>query len=119
MVACDKLKNLKDLAIPTRMKDYNEVDLKASVCAEKQVGRVMGAATKDRAHEIVFDGKASTDMRERLYENINLVEQGTHHNSCKKKFVINARRSNDEGNRLQEQKRKNSTMSCSFKGKRP
>ena len=73
MVAHYKPKNLKDLAIPSRMKDYNEVDLKASTYSEKQTGRVMGVAVKDRVYEIVLDDKVSADMRERLHKNFNLV----------------------------------------------
>ena len=95
MVAYHKRKNLKDLVIPSRMKDYNEVNLKAGTYAEKQTGRVMGVEVKDRAHEIVLDDGVSAGMRERLHKTFNLVEQDIHYSSYKKKIMIIARRSND------------------------
>ena len=119
MVACYKPKNLKDLVNPTRMKDCNEVDLKASAYAEKHVGKQMGVPVKDRVCKIVSDDEVSTGMRERLHETFNLVGQETYYNSRKKKFVINARSTNDDDNRSQEQKNKRSMSSCSFKGKQP
>ena len=77
----------------------------------------MGVAVKDRVHEIVLDDGVSAGMRERLHETLNLVEQDTRYNSCTTKFIIRARRSSDKGCRLQEQKKKISMLSCSFKGK--
>ena len=68
-----KPKNFKDLVIPSRMKDCNEVDLKARTYAAKHVGREMGALVKERVHKIVSDDKVSAGIRERLHEIFNLV----------------------------------------------
>ena len=65
MVAPHKPKNFKDLVISSRMKDYNEVELKASTYAEKHIGRVIGVVVKDRVRKIVSDDKVPAGMRER------------------------------------------------------
>ena len=102
MVACHKPKNLKDLVMPSRMKDCNEVDLKASTYVKKQRGKAMGVVVKVRVQEIVVDYGASVGVRETLYENFKLVEQDIHYDSYKKKFMISASRNKDKNEKLLE-----------------
>ena len=102
MVAHHKPKNLKDLVIPSRMQNYNEVYLKASTYSEKHIWRLRGASVKDRVHKIVSDDKVSVGMRERLHDTFNLVGQDVHYNSYKKKFMCNARSRNDKVEKSQE-----------------
>ena len=64
MVACHKLKNLKELVIPSRMKDCKKVNLKSSTYVKKLTRRVMSVVVKDRVQEIVVDDGASVGMRE-------------------------------------------------------
>ena len=59
MVACHKPRNLKDLVIPSRMKDCLEPGLKTSAFAEKQIGKVKAVKVQDRVNEIVLNDGVS------------------------------------------------------------
>ena len=91
MVACHKPKNLKDLVIPSRMKDCVEPGLKASTYAETQIGKVKVVKVQDRVNEIVLNDGVSMDMRDKVHKTFELLGRDIHCNSYKKKFAITNR----------------------------
>jgi len=95
MVAYHKPNNLKDLVIPSRMKDCVAPELKASTYAEKQIGKVQAIKVQDRVNEIVLNDGVSMTMRNKVHETFELVGQDIHYNSYKKKFVITNREGED------------------------
>ena len=93
MVAYHKSKNLKDLVIPSRMKDCIEPELKASTYA---VGKTQAIKVQDRVNEIVLSDGVSMNMRNKVHKTFELVGRDVHYNSYKKKFVINDREKEDD-----------------------
>ena len=55
MVSCHKPKNVKDMVVPSRMKDCVEPGLKAITYAEKQIGKVDVVELKDRVNDVFLD----------------------------------------------------------------
>ena len=55
MVSCHKQKNVKDMVVPSRMKDYVEPGLKSSTYAEKHIGKVDVVELKDRVNDVFLD----------------------------------------------------------------
>ena len=64
MVSCHQPKNVKDMVVPSRMKDCAEPGLKASTYAEKQIGKVDVVELKDRVNDMFLDDGVSISMRE-------------------------------------------------------
>ena len=91
MVACHKPKNLKDLVLPSRMKDCVEPGLKASAYAETQIGKVEVVKVQDRANKIVLNAGVSMDIRDKVHKTFELVGRDIHYIIYKKKFVIRNR----------------------------
>ena len=85
MVAYHKSKNLKDLVIPSRMKECIEPELKASTYA---VGKTQAIKVQDRVNEIASSDGVSMNMRNIVHKTFELVGRDIHYNSYKKKFVI-------------------------------
>ena len=92
MVAYHKSKNLKDLVIPSRMKECIEPELKASTYA---VGKTQAIKVQDRVNEVVLSDGVSMNMRNKVHKTFELVGQHIHYNSYKKKFVITNREKED------------------------
>ena len=93
MVAYHKSKNLKDLVIPSRMKDCIEPELKASTYA---VGKTQAIKVQERVNEVVLSDGASMNMRNKVHKTFELVDRDIHCNSYKKKFVIKDREKEDD-----------------------
>lgn len=120
MVEYHKPKILKNLVIPSRMKDCAELELKVSTYAEKQIGRAQTVKVKDRVKEIFLNDRVLMVMRDKVHKTFKLVGRDIHCNNYKKKFII-PNREIEDGSDLNAKQTDNKIhmFLCSFKGRHP